>query len=86
MIPVCRFGASSFWEHPQMPLKQQSVMHLRIHRQLHRRLGDAAKQRGVSATREVNDRLARSFDKDPIVGLAADVKRMIATLRDRETA
>jgi hypothetical protein len=59
-----------------MPDHQQ--MHLRIEEQLHRRIADVARQRGVSASREVNDRLARSFARrDPIAEIATDVKQLI---------
>jgi len=54
------------------------MLHIRIHPELRRRVYAAARQRDVTATREINERLARSFDRDPIVGLAADLKKFMA--------
>jgi HicB family len=51
---------------------------VRLHDELHRRIDIAAKKSGVSRNTEVVARLERSFDRDPIVGLAADVKRLLA--------
>jgi hypothetical protein len=41
------------------------------------RVKQCAKERRVSQSKEIADRVARSFDKDPLVGLAADVKRLV---------
>jgi predicted transcriptional regulator len=50
---------------------------IRLKDDLHQRLDAAAKQNSVSRNMEVVARLERSFDKDPVIGLAADMKRLL---------
>ena len=50
---------------------------IRVKDDLQRRVDIAAKQNGVSRNMEIVARLERSFDRDPIIGLQADVKRLL---------
>ena len=59
-------------------MSDTQLMHLRIEEHLHQRISDAARRRKVSASREVNDQLEKSYGRrDPIADIAADVKKLI---------
>jgi hypothetical protein len=51
---------------------------IRLRDELHRRINAAAKQNRISKNEEVINRLERSFDRDPLTVLVADVKKLIA--------
>jgi hypothetical protein len=51
---------------------------LRLRQELRQRLDIAARKRGITKTQELIARLEKSFEPDPIIGLAADVKKLLA--------
>jgi hypothetical protein len=74
---VYRFGAP-----PRSTQAVGNPSHLpeyrvRVRDDLRQRIFDSAKQRGVSLSRELADRVERSFDQDPIVELRRDIKKLV---------
>jgi hypothetical protein len=57
--------------------KELPLVHIRLQEPFHSRIKDAAYQRGVTQTAEINRRLSESFNRDPIISLQADVRRLL---------
>jgi hypothetical protein len=73
---------------PQAHRKPTDIVspNLRIREELRRRLEQEAKRRAVSLNAEMARRLEHSFELDAMRSLDGIAERMIAALRDRETA
>jgi hypothetical protein len=59
------------------PCEDEFQWKLRLRDELHQKLDAAAKQNRVSRNEEAVSRLARSFDRDPVISIQADVKRLL---------
>jgi hypothetical protein len=59
---------------------------LRLRQELRRRLDIEAQKRGITKAQELIARLEKSFEPDPIVGLTADVKKLLAIHGEKANA